>query len=275
MRRIMVLALCFLTFHSITLGQAKIPRADAVPFLGLEDVVSKVKKTVFAVQINDGTIEGNKDKQWKPLGSGFFVEGIGDPNILLGITCEHIVAAAEEANKPIFIGLSTEKGYRRFKCKVLSRDQKTDVAVLAFLEDPNEKLNLRPGATTVFQPKSFGDANSLIEGRGVIIEGFPLGLGIETDKEYPVTRIGIVAQYTGRKTFLIDGVASHGNSGSPVVAVKSGQNQLLGMIMSYRSDNITLFDENHKPVAILPYNAGLAQAVTADEILKVIKKVKY
>ena len=111
-----------------------------------------------------------------------------------------------------------------------------------------------------------------MEGRGVIIAGFPLGLGVETDKKYPVIRRGIVAQYTGQETFLIDGVADHGNSGSPVVAVKLDQNQLLGMVTSYQNDRIELFDEKHKVVAILPYNSGLAQAVTADEIRKCIEK---
>jgi S1-C subfamily serine protease len=273
MRIIIVLALGLLPFLPVTLGQ--IPSAKHVPFLGIEDVAGKAKKTVFSIQINVGAKEGSKDQQWKPLGSGFFVKGTGDPNTLLGITCEHIVAESEKANKPIFIGLSTDKGYRRFKCKVLSRDQKIDVAVLAFLEDPNDKIKLRPDVTMVFPPESFGDANSLIEGCGVIIAGFPLGLGVEVDKEYPVIRMGIVAQYTGKKTFLIDCVANPGTSGSPVIAVKFEKNQLLGMITSYKPDFIDLFDDKHNLAARLPYNAGLAQAVTADEILKCIAKVKY
>jgi S1-C subfamily serine protease len=107
MRRIMILALCFLTFQSITLGQTEIPRPDAVPFLGLEDVASKVKKAVFAVQVMDDS------QQWRPLGSGFLVGA--EPNVLLGVTCAHVVSAAEKANKPTFIGINTDKGYKAFQ----------------------------------------------------------------------------------------------------------------------------------------------------------------
>jgi len=258
----MVLVLCLLTFQSTTLGDISLANAKDIPFLGLEKVASQVKEGVFAVQIK------GQQQPWELLGTGFFVKG--EPNILLGVTCAHVVAAAEEANKPIFVGLSTDKGYRRFKCEVVSKEPNTDVAILAFLkEDPNEEIKI---SEMHFMPELFGDVNSLIEGLSVITAGFPLGLGVEVDKEYPVIRIGIIAQYTKQKTFLIDGVASHGNSGSPVVAVKSDRVQLLGMVTSYMPDSIELFDDKHKVVAILPYNSGLAQAVTADEICKCIEK---
>ena len=120
MKRIMVLALCFLAFQSIALG-GKIPFAEDVPFLGLEKVAAVVKKTVFAVQI-----EG-RQRPWETLGSGFFVKG--DPNLLFGVTCAHVVAVTEEANKPIFIGLITNKGYRHIKCEVVNKDPNIDVAV--------------------------------------------------------------------------------------------------------------------------------------------------
>jgi S1-C subfamily serine protease len=265
----MILALCFLTFQSITLGKS--PSAEIVPFLGIEQVVSMIEKTVFAVQINVGEEKGSNIQQWQPLGSGFLVQV--EPNVILGITCAHVVAAAEEANKPLFIGLSTDKGYRRFKCKVAGKDPNTDVALLMPLkEDPNEKISLRE--ERAFLVEGFGDVNSLIKGRGVITAGFPLSLGVEADKEYPVIRMGIVAQYTGRKTFLIDGAANPGNSGSPVFSVKFPEFQLLGMITSYKSDSIDLFDNNHNLIAKIPYNSGLSQAVTADEIRKCIEKAK-
>ncbi len=271
MRRIILFVLCFINLQSITYG-LRITKPEAIPFLGLEEIVSDIKMTVFAIQV-DMSSDEDKNEQWKPLGTGFFVKS-NEPNAFLGITCEHIVTTAEGAKKPMFIGLSTEKGYHHFKCKVLFKDKKTDIAVLAFLNDPNEQVTLQYDTIKFFNTKSFGDANSLADGRGVIIEGFPLGLGVEADIEYPVTRIGIIAQNTKRNIFLIDGVANHGNSGSPVVAVKYGNYQLLGMITSYKNDFITLYDENHKAVALLPYNAGLAQAITAKEILKCISNAK-
>lgn len=276
MKRIIILTLCCLYFQFDALGEVyTIPNPDSVPFFNIEHEADLVKKAVFAVQINIGA-EGT-NQRWEPLGSGFFLmvapnEHVTfDPNILLGVTCAHVVKAAEEVNRPIFICHSTDKGYRRIKCEVLSKDTDTDVAILGFLKDPNEETTI---SETPFRTKTFGDANSLVEGRSVIVAGFPLGLGVEVDKEYPVIRTGIVAQYTGRKIFLVDGIASHGNSGSPVVAVKFGQNQLLGMITSFQPDGIELFDENHNRVAWIPYNSGLSQAVTADEIHKCIEKIR-
>jgi S1-C subfamily serine protease len=264
MKRIVLIALYFLAFHSVAFGA--IPNAESIPFLGIENVASNLKKTVFAVQI-----EGSSPDTWLVLGSGFFIKGEPNQHYLAGITCAHVIESA--ANKPIFIGMSTNKGYKRFKCDVVSTDKDADVAIIIpQKKDPNE-INLLN--TIAFTLETFEDANSLIEGRGVIIAGFPLGMGIELDKEYPVIRMGIVAQYTGRRTFFIDTFINPGNSGSPIVAVKFEQNNLLGMITSYKADSIQLFDENHRPVAGLPYNSGLARAVTASEIRKCIEKIKF
>jgi hypothetical protein len=114
-----------------------------------------------------------------------------------------------------------------------------------------------------------------VEGRGVLIPGYPLALGIEDDQNHPVVRFGIVAQFTGKDHFLLDGVASHGNSGSPVFALKYKENRLVGMITSYVSDTINLFDENRQLSAKLPYNSGLARGVTSKMILEAIQKAKY
>jgi len=258
-------ALCIFVFQTAILGA--IPNAESVPFLGIENIVGKVKQTVFAVQV-----EGATKDTWKPLGSGFFIKGEPNQHFIAGITCAHVVESAD--NKPIFIGMITDKGYKRFECNVISTDKDADVAIIIpQKKDPNEEINIRNIVS--FGLDSFEDANSLIEGRSVITAGFPLGLGVEIDKEYPIFRIGIVAQYTGRSTFFIDTFANPGNSGSPVIGIKYGQNNLLGMITSYKPDSIQLFDENHRPVAGLPYNSGLARAVTANEIRKCIEKIKF
>jgi hypothetical protein len=121
----------------------------------------------------------------------------------------------------------------------------------------------------------FDDGSSLVEGRGVLIPGYPLSLGVEDDENHPVVRFGIVAQFSGKDYFLLDGVASHGNSGSPVFALKHKENRLIGMITSHVADTINLFNENGQLSARLPYNSGLARGVTIKAIVWAIQKAKY
>lgn len=113
-----------------------------------------------------------------------------------------------------------------------------------------------------------------MEGRGLLIIGYPLSLGTEDDKNHPVVRFGMISQNTGKNTFLLDGVASHGNSGSPVVTLKGNHFQLSGMITSFQSDQIYLYDEHGQINAALPYNSGLARAVKASLIVKAVEKAK-
>ena len=126
-----------------------------------------------------------------------------------------------------------------------------------------------------FSKELFDDGSSLIEGRGVLIPGYPLALGIENDENHPVIRFGIVAQFTGKDYFLLDGVASHGNSGSPVFSLKQDDNKLIGMVTSFQNERINLFDDNQQLSASLPYNSGLARCVTMKAILEAVKNAKY
>ena len=118
----------------------------------------------------------------------------------------------------------------------------------------------------------FDDDGSLVEGRGVMIPGYPLALGVEDDKNHPVIRLGMIAQFTGKSYFLIDGVASHGNSGSPVFALTYKNPKLVGMVTSYLTDTITLLDEAGNLAAKLPYNSGIARAVKMQVIVDALQK---
>jgi hypothetical protein len=117
----------------------------------------------------------------------------------------------------------------------------------------------------------FDDGSFLVEGRGVIIAGYPLALGVEDDQNHPVMRHGMIAQYTGKNYFLIDGIASHGNSGSPVLARKVNEVKLLGMVTSHVADKINLVDENGQLAAQLPYNSGLGRAITMKTIQQAVR----
>jgi hypothetical protein len=235
----------------------EIPKPEAVTFLGTERSAAQLKKAVFAVQLEGNTQNKDKNDDWILIGSGFFVKGTN--SVVLGVTCKHVVAPAINAKKNIFIGLEAEQGYRRAVCKIPYIDPDHDIAILAPQRSTDEDIQFQ---NLTFPEDIFDDNTSLVEGRGVIIPGYPLGLGVEEDANYPVIRIGIIAQYTGKKHFLIDGIASHGNSGSPVFTQKAKNEKLIGMITSHVADKITLFDENGQLTAQFPYNSGLARAIT-------------
>jgi len=237
--------------------------AEFVTFIGAERVASQLIKTVFAVQI-----PGNKSGEWSPLGSGFIV--VGGKELLLGITCKHVVVGADgKQRENLFVGLDTEKGYQRWQAKVVYQDPNNDIAILTIYHTSEQKAKIHHITVPL---DMFNDENSIVEGRGVLIIGYPLGLGIEDDKNHPIVRIGMIAQNTGKSTFLIDGIASHGNSGSPIFTLKAGNNRLVGMITSHVTDTITLYDELGRIVSILPYNAGLARAIRASLIIKAIEE---
>jgi hypothetical protein len=257
-------------------GAGEIPLADAVPFLGIEGASEAFKKAVCAVQVlhvhvKKLTNEKTEEKtEWLPLGTGFLVKG--EPNIVLAITCKHIVQFASKLQKTIYIGLDTEKGYIRFPCNVKYEDPVQDIAILAPQVDQKEDFRFR---SLYIDKELFDDDSSLVEGRSVIIPGYPLGLGIEDEQNHPVIRFGIVAQFTGKDYFLLDGIASHGNSGSPVFSLKANKNKLIGMVIFYQSDTINLFDEKSELKASLPYNAGLTRCITMKTILKAIENASY
>ena len=243
------------------------PLPEAVTSLGAEQAASQLKKAVFAVQIEGNMQDQDKGNDWIPIGSGFFV--VGTNAVVLGVTCNHVVAKPLAAGKQIFVGLETEKEYRRSMCKVAYQDAANDIAILVPQRRTVEGLQVQ----NIALPDSvFDDDSSLVEGRGGIIPVYPLALGIEDDRNNPVVRLGIVAQFTGKNYFLIDGVASHRNSGSPVFALNYKNNKLVGMITSHVTDRISLLDENAQLAAQLPYNSGLARAVTMKVIGAAIQK---
>lgn len=264
----------FLTLYvlcgaTLTTAAGEIPLADAVTFLGTESIGAEIMKAVFAVHVSGNPT--NEGKQtWVSIGSGFFA---GDNTAAFSITCKHVVDTAKKAKKELYVGLDTDKGYRRFAAKILYIDPENDIAIL-LAQIPLDEAKVINFQNIKFPLDQFDDGTSLVEGRGLLITGYPLSLGTEEDKNHPVVRFGMIAQNTGKSSFLIDGVASHGNSGSPVVTLKGTKYRLSGMITSFAEDRITLFDENGQISASLPYNSGLARAVRASLILKAINEAK-
>ena len=267
MKCIVAIMVGIVAIQGACLAAQEFPLPEAVTFLGTEQHAKQLKKAVFAVQIEGNRQDQDKSNDWILMGSGFFV--VGTNGVVLGITCNHVVVPALAAKKSIFLGIDTQKGYIRCDCRVVFQDSTNDIAVLVPQRPPDQDFQFQ---NLTFPDSMFDDNSSLVEGRGVIIPGYPLALGNEEDKNNPVVRIGMVAQFTGRNYFLIDGVASHGNSGSPVFAMTYKNPRLVGMVTSHIADKISLFDDNGQLAAQLPYNSGIARAVTMKTISEALQK---
>lgn len=243
---------------------------DDFTFVGLEKYAQELKKNVFSVQIEGDLQNADKADDYKIVGSGFLIT---KNNFIIGITCKHVVSKFFKMEngkflyiKNIFIGLDTNEGFRRFSVDVGYVSGDNDFCLLLpKKERPEEKVILQ---NLVLNDGYLGNPDLIIEGKGVLIIGYPLGLGVEYDQNFPVSRIGIIAQYTKRNYFLIDAVANLGNSGSPVYSLRDGK--IVGMVTSFKTDHIPLFDEDKNLVAALPYNSGLSSALPVDVIKKAL-----
>ena len=263
----LILITIFILISNITLAR-DFSYADSVPFLGLEGMAQQVKKAVFCVQSKGAMSNNSTNNGWLSHGTGFFVEDANKH--YMGITCKHVVISFVNAKKPFYAGFDTDKGYLRLECEISYMSNKYDVAILKFKKS---KTQDQVKVKNLVFPATFIDTDnsSIVEGRGVVIAGYPLSLGIEDDKNNPVIRIGIIAQFTGKDYLLVDGLISPGNSGSPVYSLKHNEGKLVGMVTSYINDNITLYNKSGNITAALPYNSGLARVITMKTIKEIVE----
>lgn len=239
---------------------------DDFSFVGLEKMAKDIKKSVFSVQ-TEGNLQNEKEEDdYISLGTGFLLL---KNNIVIGVTCDHVIRPAITKKKPILIGLDTGKGFQRFTCKIAFDDENQDLAILIPQKpSPLAEVELK---NLVLNDKYLAKEEEIIEGRGIIIPGYPLGLGLEHDENHPIIKFGIVAQYAGGDHFLVDGVANPGNSGSPVFDLRVAK--FIGIVQSYKADFIQLFDQRGQLSASLPYNSGLSSALSASVISKALEKL--
>ena len=192
-----------------------------ITFYRLEEK-AKFKEIVMSIQIK------KDDGNYKIIGSGFLFSTASKKFIV--VTCKHIVKSALAKKKDIYCGAPTKEGYRRVIGKPIYVDKKEDFALQDLvipIGDKSVHMEKRYAAL-----KHFGSDDLIIEGKGVLIIGYPLGLGIEHDFEFPVIKLGIVSQFTKKNWFLIDANVNPGNSGSPVISIRD--NKIIGMITSYK-----------------------------------------
>jgi S1-C subfamily serine protease len=199
------------------------------------------------------------------LGSAFFVK---KSDVAYAITNAHVVAALRK-NQQLLVGANLKRGKAYLEAELVKADHTIDVAVLKLgktLFNSGEEIEFDQAfvGVSLFSPDSL-----IQEGVQVLVIGYPLNIGVESLGNQPVSRVGIVAQSTGPfGTFLIDGIVSHGNSGSLVF--KAETLQLLGMVIGFKGDKIDFVDETGALLARLPHNSGLSLCISANKILALI-----
>ena len=126
---------------------------------------------------------------------------------------------------------------------------------------------------------SFGEGVQPVEGDGIFVIGFPLGL-VGDARNHPIVRYGVIARIQDwirrdQDTFLIDAPAFPGNSGGPVVlkpdlaAIKDTEAithcLLVGVISKQlRSREVAVSERTGVPRIVFEEDAGLAEVVPAE-----------
>jgi len=265
--RILITSICaFLLLNGSAFSGDKFIKAEFVSFVGVEQFSNVIKRTVFCVQTKGNQDDNNPNNDWVPLGTGFLVKC--DNGIIYGVTCKHVISKTIEKKETVYAAIETDKGFKRSRCLIDHIDSTCDFAILSPQKEKNEDFKLE---NLTFTLDNFASNDELIEGRALIIPGYPLGIGTIGDENHPVIRMGIIAQYSKKDFFLIDGIASHGNSGSPVFLLN--EKKVAGILTSHVSDYISLMDENGQLSARLPYNSGIGRAYVMEKIHNVLKEL--
>ena len=240
-----------------------------ITFFGLEQKAINMKNTVFSVLLTTDNVVTDGTK-FDKAGTGFLVM---KNDVVIGITCEHVIRESLTNKKRVFIGLDTEDGFKKYECILTSVDAQKDIALIVPFFSSGVPKSIK---NTAFSLEHLGSKSNIIEGRGIIIAGYPLDLGLEYNENHPVIRFGVIAQYAGRDHFLIDAIANPGYSGSPVFDLK--EEKVIGMIQAHHKDYIDLYDKKGILAAKIPYNSGFTLAINAELIsnmlnaLNIIKK---
>jgi putative serine protease PepD len=173
-----------------------------------------VEITVTSQSSGTSPFPGGGSETQKAQGSGFVYDSKGDI-----VTNQHVVDGAQSVSVKFWNG-------KTYDAHVVGTDASTDLAVIK-VDAPSSLL----------QPLTLGDSDSLAVGDGVVAIGSPFGL------EETVTS-GIVSalhrQMTSPSGFAIDdsiqtdAAINHGNSGGPLLDM---QGRVIGVTSQIESDS--------------------------------------
>lgn len=254
--------LAALSLVATVAGARQVSFPEDATYVALIEKVQELKPGVVSIQVE--TAAG----KMQVIGSGFMVR-IQDSSSIL--TCRHVVEYAQKLGR-LVVGLNTPHGEVLVRTTSARLDKTLDLAQLQLanriIAPP---VNWDSSAMQLVVAhlgiglSMFAADSEIVEGAGVLLIGFPLGLGVSKQADRPISRLGMVAQGVYElPVFLVDGTASKGNSGSPVFL--SSTKKLVGMVYAQASDAISAYDEQGRVIASLPYNAGIATCIPASAI---------
>jgi S1-C subfamily serine protease len=166
---------------------------------GAAGLAARVLKSVFTVHTDNG---------W--LGSSFIAWSDGNGTFL--ITANHVVAHEDGQN----VTVSRKSG--TWGADIVGRDPKNDLAVLRIDAHPR-------GAAPLWES---GRTKAARAGDQVLLVGSPFGLG-------GTVTTGVVSRVS-KKAIQTDAAANPGNSGGPLVDLKTGR--VLGVLVAGGGQNI-------------------------------------
>jgi S1-C subfamily serine protease len=242
-------------------------QAFDLAFNGIKQFIPLAKQNVAAILLKNKVSNAKNN-----IGTGFVVlknvNGTNDSGIIV-ITCFHVINIPTPQNSQLLIALNDGNTFKEYDVQLIGADQSHDIAILKPIptgSNPKQVSNI-PLRLNEFTPDSL-----VQEGASIIIPGYPLGLGIEYSKNSPIVKTGFIAQKSNDSIYVADFIANPGNSGSPVYELPS--HTFIGMVASYNTDGIHLYNETGALVASLPYNSGLANIISAKCIKNVLNATK-
>jgi S1-C subfamily serine protease len=216
----------------------------------LPTFIAQLKRTaVLILAGNNKTVSG----------TGFLT--LNDKKEVLVVTNKHVIAKGS----PIYVRVNTKEKVMDYKADIIRQSDSFDVAILALEKtSPDQEW---VSSDLLIPLDMYASGSDVVEGREVVFIGYPLGLGAE-EQNHPLSRTGLIAQAVqGRKTYLVDGFANHGNSGSPVFSRKDGK--LLGIVFSFEPDFIDSYEEG-RMISRVPFNSGVSRVISVEVVRELV-----
>ena len=232
-------------------------QSNLVTFYDMPAHVEALKRNVVSIEVQ------NAQSQFEAIGTGCCL----NPADRVILTCAHVVRSTDMCNT--YVGINLANGKKHVGVDTAYVDTIFDLALLvsdSFCPDSEVHAD---AYKNLLAPDSL-----LREGTGLLMIGFPLGIGTGSRGDHPITRLGMIAQSVQLdRCFLVDGTANPASSGSPVFLVQRPR-RLAGIAKDFRPDLV--FRRKGKlvtPDKELAYNSGLTDCVSASAVLSFWERV--
>ncbi len=259
---------------------ASIGQGFTIPY---SEYITRIKRSVLPIVCVNPSPQGFKTSQ------GTCVL-LGHNDLRLFVTCEHVIAIKDTLQKTIkyfdnvFVNMANiDSTTSLIRLKIDYADEQNDFALLSITDTPNNIQLISKLTGQYIQKSIWLNNDSYLEGDYILYIGYPMMKSI-SEKNYPISRIGIVAQKIEKQNnILIDGFVQHGHSGSPVFWIKpmgnnlgpSWEIELIGITKSYPAELTEVYEQiglkSTNQAAIV--NPGFTNVLKMSVIISAIEKV--